>query len=715
MRRLMMFVALLVGFTALVVPESNGAAQQVSVSSGTATATVKSDAAVAGDKYVMTISAQIDGLSVLKIEGNTVQWYHVKFAAPGMYGVYKGKRGAPTTFNGADWYPSFPKIGENYNCQCSSAMSAFLHPGLPRKGAIVFTKVNCRELCSATVSDGSARIVFDDRQTPGPATYVVSLTFQVAQENSISGTVYRLVCTQTECRHSPPLGAVTLVASSGSDSSSTTTNVEGAYTIDGLKSGIWRVAPSVEGTKTSLPRARTVTFGEVPGSASGIDFNVCDERPLPNVPDGCAPIFDYTMPARVADSALTSAYANPSSFPVVFTVRSGACDQSANFVWYVSGKQVVDHPGPEPCQFTIDFKKLGTYEVRVDQQLKGASNESTSYIGKVVVQDFLDISVGDSLASGEGNPPYTRTLTCDDSQSAYGSLAATKLEAADPRSSVTFLQLACSGAKIDTNIAELPGAIKALGSKGVFTGKENATLLRLEQGGHNSISNQLVLAHELAGGRHIDALTISIGINNLNFGSIVAECIVRYRCQDPPRKIKILGQEVSEGSDLGKTVPASIEELKSFLDDLHSVISDLFPTSQLAPRDIYVVSYPDPLHNQAGLLCPMFMGSGNFRAFQNAHGEDEVTWAQNAFMSPLQHATQYFALGWNIIDTQSAFLTHGYCSSDSWFNHVSDVSITTNAAGILHPNRAGQNAIASQLEVPLLARLIPEGTARPPV
>jgi hypothetical protein len=573
-------------------------------------------------------------------------------------------------------------------------------------GSYTFTEV-------LTLAEDGKSYKGPDKDSNGTSGYVTAVRV-ATPDNSISGTVYRLVCTETECHHAPPLGPVTVVASSGSDTSSATTDGEGQFKIDALKSGTWRVAPSLEGTKVSLPRARTVTFGEVAADQSGVDFNVCDEHPAPNVPDGCSPIFDYTMPSRVADSALTKDYANPAKYTVTFTVRNGACDQSATYTWFVAGKQVADQPGAEPCQFKVDFDKLGTYSVRVDQQLNGTSNEKTSYIGKVVVQDFLVISVGDSLASGEGNPPYVHALGCDDSRTAYGAQAAAKLESADPRSSVTFLQLACSGAKIDADIAALPTALKALGSKGVFSGKASATLTRMGQEGTNSISNQLVRASELADGRHIDALTISIGINNLDFGSIVALCVVRVRCEDPPEKINILGEEVSVGSDLSKTVPSSISDLRSLMSDLHSVITELFPRSQLAPGDIYVVGYPDPLHDEAGGLCPVFIGSSDTSAFQNAHNEGEVTWAENSFIGPLERATEYFASGWNFVDAQGAFLTHGYCSKDNWFNQISDLLVRTNPSGILHPNNAGQSAIASLLEEPLLQHLLPNGKARPP-
>ena len=116
----------------------------------------------------------------------------------------------------------------------------------------------------------------------------------------------------------------------------------------------------------------------------------------------------------------------------------------------MDGKQAVDRPGGGLCKFLIDFDKEGTYKVRVDKQ--DGSGEKVPYVSTVVVQDFLIVSLGDSLATGEGNPPYG-DYSCDQSPKAYGAQAASKIEDADPRSSVTFVQLACSGASIDSDIS----------------------------------------------------------------------------------------------------------------------------------------------------------------------------------------------------------------------------------------------------------------------
>jgi len=563
-----------------------------------------------------------------------------------------------------------------------------------------------------------------DKDSNGTSGTVTATRVAEKVENSVDGSVYRLVCSEKACHREPPFGPVTVVASSGSDSASATTDAEGKYELT-LANGSWRVGPSIAGTtKTSLPKDRVVSFsGEVGGSSSGFDFNVCDERPAPNIPDGCAPVFDYTMPARFDKASLDKAYVTPASFPVDFALQAG-CDEHASYTWFVDGKQVADHPGGGVCKFRIDFDKEGTYQVRVDKQV--SSGEQASYVSEVVVQDFLIASVGDSLASGEGNPPYTNSK-CDTSAKAYGEQVAGKIEELDPRSSVTFMQLACSGATVDSNIAALGHTVKTLQSEGVFggnplegKGKAQAALEQIDAHGRNAIGAQLLTLKEKIGDRQLDALTISIGINNLEFGSIVSDCILRTRCQDPPAKIY---GEHTLFTNLGKEVPARIESLQMLLSDLHAAVGDLFPRSQLNPDDVFVVGYPDPLHNQAGELCPVFIGDSDTNAFQNDKGEGEVTWAENVFMTPLENATASFAHGWNYIDTANALSTHGYCSTTSWFNHIDetynkggklDIAGGDNPSGILHPNAEGQSAIVDLLFPRVKSRLFNGSNARKP-
>ena len=167
------------------------------------------------------------------------------------------------------------------------------------------------------------------------------------------------------------------------------------------------------------------------------------------------------------------------------------------------------------------------------------------------------------------------------------------------------------------------------------------------------------------------------------------------RCQAAPDKYG----PVALATDLGVQVPANMKILAGLYSDLRETITALFPRAQLNPSDVYVVGYPDPLHNETGALCPIFIGTKDAGGFENLDKEDEVTWAENAFMTPLERATSDFAAGWNYVGLGSLFDKHGYCSTDTWFNQIQDFTEkkTTNPSGILHPTATGQGAIVDEL------------------
>ena len=571
-----------------------------------------------------------------------------------------------------------------------------------------------------TLSSDGSRITYSWKDTNGAHGEAYLLR---GGDNSIKGMVYRVVCGLTACVHKPPTAAIMIVARSAKGvSNSAETDAQGNYAFDHLDWGTWYVTPSLVGTnRVSMPLSKKIIFAEggSSGGESGIDFNVCNPHPAPTDTDGCEPVFDYTMPARYPDSTLTLAYAQPASFSVVFTVRQGQCDTTASYTWFADGKQIDATPQGH-CVFKIDFPKEGTYKVRVEQELPGTVTARTTYIHQVVVQDFLIASLGDSLASGEGNGPYytNAVFGCDDSVGAYGAQAARAIEDADPRSSVTFLQFACSGATIDSSVNTIASVVKAKGPGD----KLAANLEKIKIFGDNAIGPQLINLKDFAGDRQIDALTISIGINNLGFGSIAAECVVVTRCQDPPPTVSGL---FNLYPDLGTTVPKAISDLRGLLSALRAAITDLFPAAQLNPADIYVVGYPDPLHNETGALCPVFISNdaSHSGGFQNIHGENEVTWAEDAFMKPLENATRALFGSDSFIDPSPLFTTHGYCSTSNWFNHIQDATIDsnklakgqgTNPTGVLHPNAEGQTAIANLLLDKMKLILLPGGNARKP-
>lgn len=107
------------------------------------------------------------------------------------------------------------------------------------------------------------------------------------------------------------------------------------------------------------------------------------------------------------------------------------------------------------------------------------------------------------------------------------------------------------------------------------------------------------------------------------------------------------------------------------------------------------VQHPDFTRDQNGALCT---GPGTF-------GQIEWGWAVS-LLGQLNSAIAKAAssYGWHVVTAHvDAFRTHGYCSSDSWMDSLSDWALNPGGVGssgpaptgVFHPNLAGQEAYAA--------------------
>src|SRR5262249_25434828 len=103
--------------------------------------------------------------------------------------------------------------------------------------------------------------------------------------------------------------------------------------------------------------------------------------------------------------------------------------------------------------------------------------------------------------------------------------AAFMLESLDPHTSVTYVNLACSGAKVMEGLLEPYDGVDRLGSD-----KYPEVELR-KKGLIPKIPPQLQEAAQLTGNRAIEALDISVGVNDANFASVVGSCALSEPCQ----------------------------------------------------------------------------------------------------------------------------------------------------------------------------------------
>jgi hypothetical protein len=125
---------------------------------------------------------------------------------------------------------------------------------------------------------------------------------------------------------------------------------------------------------------------------------------------------------------------------------------------------------PEPVPPALPAQ--GDYRVTLGIQTEDGRSDTQTQT--VTVEDLLVVSIGDSNASGEGNPDQAAEWNfqpnpidpidieaptwwddrCHRSLISGPALAAYEIERADPHTSVTFLSFACSGAKITRGLVD---------------------------------------------------------------------------------------------------------------------------------------------------------------------------------------------------------------------------------------------------------------------
>jgi len=259
---------------------------------------------------------------------------------------------------------------------------------------------------------------------------------------------------------------------------------------------------------------------------------------------------DWTDPKAVT-LPNTAEYARPTAFDVSLKI-AGEVDPEAEYRWTLTPETgeplAIEATGASPTvRLAAGAWKADVVEVRDGQVTEIGT-------GQVNVRDILIVAIGDSYGSGEGNPelprkfslgwPYRRMTAADlatadlngiptsqfpwswqvnttaqalwarggdvliSQQSrlahrsvlAYSAQYAMALEKADPRTSVTYVSVAQSGATIPTlmnqpNVAAEDGA--------------------------TPLPPQLPELAEIVGDRPIDTLVISIGGNDAGFADIV--------------------------------------------------------------------------------------------------------------------------------------------------------------------------------------------------
>ncbi len=423
-------------------------------------------------------------------------------------------------------------------------------------------------------------------------------------------------------------------------------------------------------------------------------------------------------------------YVNPSSWKVELNACNARNAAGTFYTWTTLTQSV----GPiQQCADTMPFLR-SDYPYLVKLTVETPNGARDSVRDTVVVKDWLIVSLGDSYASGEGNPDVPQRLDekagwtvvtgpkwedrrCHRSALSGPALAAAAIEQRDPHSSVTFLSFACSGAGIDSGLV------------GPYLGAEPF---------NPPLSAQVDQVASAVKGRPIDVLLISIGGNDIGLMDIAKKCwgvdLAATTASSDPLYISPPLPPISY-------CPHAQEVITPFWDKVHALPKRFMQLrsrlDNLSPRAVYFTEYPDPTHNKHSGDC----GVDSPRLLYTLDSRTAV-WARETVLKELNHAVQTAGwqyvgsikhpmavqpAGWHYVGNVAArFQNHGECAEEQrWFNTEEDarriegpytpcgIDLTLSCTkgqplvshGTLHPNWPGgqqayRDAILDAIQLP---------------
>ena len=362
------------------------------------------------------------------------------------------------------------------------------------------------------------------------------------------------------------------------------------------------------------------------------------------------------------------AYVHPGTWTVDFDVCATTAPQNA-LKWQIDGRVLAE----TTCSLSHNFDSLGTHLVKLEAA--SADGQSVIVEESINLRDLFIVSIGDSFAAGQGTPEKPRNglhtarwvdKPCHRSSWSGPARAAIVIEKADPHSSVTFISFACTGAGL------LDG----------FLEEQN-------QGGRKN-KRQLEQIFAAAGARTIDALLVSIGGNDVNFGKLVFNAIRLRHAETDPGTKKLF----KDGFD---TLTERFALMAQRLNN---------PTNKARIANVFITEYPDLVRDETRDFCDHSVSIPDL-----LHGISgaESDWALNLVILPLNGKIREEAArwGWNYVDgilnkfggDETNHLAHGFCADDKrWVNTFNDSwKFQGDKDGTIHPNTDGYLWYAQRL------------------
>ena len=251
--------------------------------------------------------------------------------------------------------------------------------------------------------------------------------------------------------------------------------------------------------------------------------------------------------------------------------------------------------------------------------------------------------------------------------------AARRLAVDQRKTAITFVSLACSGAKVTDGLLQPYKGVEGHKSEPALEPQvDRLRTLRARNGGH------------------LDAVMMIVGANDEFLGRVVRHCIAQSDCF----------RKSFNGGRADEVVGFALEDLIGRYERLAGALRGIVPS-----RAIVLVEYHDPTHGVDGKYC-------SHSGIQISHAELE--WAHDGLLVPLNQrvaaaAPQRMATGWRrrprLRHTRLLLARslgpHPSCAATAQGCHAADLE----RLGTLHPSVHGQMAIANRV-APVLADVL---------
>lgn len=394
--------------------------------------------------------------------------------------------------------------------------------------------------------------------------------------------------------------------------------------------------------------------------------------------------------------------------------------------WRLDGAALPD----DTCTASIAVPNGSLHQVTVT--VTDSSGRVADRTVEVQPRDLLVVSVGDSVASGEGNPhtpatdqldPFSETWeldVCHRSHFAGPALAARRLEDADERTSVTFVQLACSGAAV-TDVPAVAGASPS-GPDDPDTGGLLDVYRGVEPGGAPAQPSQLAQMDVLAQGRTPDAVMVSIGANDVKFSEVVHRCLFGWCTNDStateldarlatlPTRYGLLADALS-----ARGIPSDAVHISEYFD---VATDDLgLPNLRCVADETTATGLTGFALVVTGLAAVYRLAISAVLDGSGVISDDEAAWADEYVLANLNQAVRDGAAahGWRYVGGIAAdFERHGYCADEPYVvGIVESLQTQADPFGAFHPNRAGHEVYGRRLGRSLVNAMIEPPLADP--